>query len=175
MKTATEMTLTEAATATGRARSTIWKAYKAQKLSARVDENRNLYFEAVELFRVFAPISKTETETAQIEQAETRPAPNETLSETLKMLLADPDDSDLVAMLAEMPEGARALLLAREVQKLRQRARELEDEKAKWEKQAAGLAVRLLPPPSPSTSGGGFWSWLRRPANPKPENKTATA
>lgn len=174
MATATEMTLTEAATATGRARSTIWKAYKSGKISARKDDKGNLYFEPAELFRDFTPVSKTETETPQIEQAETTKARRETLSETLKTLLQDADDSDLVAMLAEMDEAARSLLLAREVQKLRHEARRLESDRDEWKKQASELTLRMLP--APAVARRGFWSWfVRHPANPEPENKTATA
>jgi hypothetical protein len=51
-------TLTEAATATGKARSTIFKACKSGKISYEKDAHGEILIEPAELHRVYPPISK---------------------------------------------------------------------------------------------------------------------
>jgi len=64
-------TLTEAAQATGKVRSTIFKACKSGKISYVMDESGNIQIEPVELHRVYPPVSKNVEENVENETVKT--------------------------------------------------------------------------------------------------------
>ena len=64
-------TLTEAAAATGKVRSTIFKACKSGKISYTTDEHDEIRIDPAELHRVYPPVSKNVDGNVENETQET--------------------------------------------------------------------------------------------------------
>ena len=123
-------TLGEAAKACGKSKATLSKAIKSGKISAKKNEDGSFSIEAVELHRVYPPVSET-PKSEQIETPSTTPINTETSSENIELRVK------LDAAL--------------------QRIQDLEKDKEEWREQARVLA---LAPPKKDEEKKGFFARL---------------
>ena len=117
------MGLSEAASATGVNRSTIYRAWKAGRLSATRTDAGQIEVDPAELFRVFPPIAAQE--------GATDAAPHGAKADAI-------DDNAL-----------RVSALEVEVKLLREMLDAMRDDRDAWRAQA-GQVIASLPPPSPA-------------------------
>jgi len=133
------MGLSEAASATGVNRSTIYRAWKAGRLSATRTDVGQIEVEPAELFRVFPPIVAQE--------GRTDAAPYGAKADAI-------DDNAL-----------RVSALEVEVKLLREMIDAMRDDRNAWRDQA-GKVIASLPPPSSAPlidqSRRRWWRWLRK-------------
>lgn len=108
-------TLAQAATATGKAKSTIFKACKTGLISSRKDEAGRFVIDPAELHRVFPAVSAERSATVADEQTRTA-------EETLKTAL----ERDF---------------LKRELEQLRGLLEEMRSDRDEWRRQAQQLAL----------------------------------
>src|SRR3954468_19640310 len=159
--------LTQAAEATGKVRSTIFKACKNGKISYSKDVNGQILIEPSELFRVFPPVDENVSEGVERETNRTLRNSNENslLVQEVKFL------REKLADLQRMTNAERQTAAERIEDMKRDRDRLLKV----IEEQV--ISMRLLtdqrqsaPPPEPATGtaakpAGGFWRLFRlRPA-----------
>lgn len=108
-------TLGEAAKAVGKSKATLSKAVKSGKISATKNEDGSFTIEAVELHRVYPPVSQT-VETEQSETPKQTPAntekDNEMIELRIKLEAAQQRIADLEKDKDEWREQARVLALA---------------------------------------------------------------
>jgi hypothetical protein len=128
------MGLSEAAAATGVNRSTIYRAWKAGRLSATRTDTGNIEVEPVELFRVFPPIAAQ----GASQEAMHPHAPAHATDDT----------------------AMRANALEVEVKMLREMLETMREDRDAWRDQA-GKVVAALPPPAPSGSKNRRPWWRR--------------
>jgi len=159
--------LTQAAEATGKVRSTIFKACKNGKISYSKDVNGQILIEPSELFRVFPPVDENVSEGVERETNRTLRNSNENslLAQEVKFL------REKLADLQRMTNAERQTAAERIEDMKRDRDRLLKV----IEEQV--ISMRLLtdqrqhvPTPEPATGtaakpAGGFWRLFRlRPA-----------
>jgi regulator of replication initiation timing len=159
--------LTQAAEATGKVRSTIFKACKNGKISYSKDMNGQILIEPSELFRVFPPVDENVSEGVERETNRTLGNSNENnlLTQEVKFL------REKLADLQRMTDAERQTAAERIEDMKRDRDRLLKV----IEEQV--ISMRLLtdqrqpaPAPEPATGtaakpAGGFWRLFRlRPA-----------
>lgn len=128
------MSLREAATATGTAKSTILRAVKSGRISATRTESGGYEIDPSELARVYGPLRTHHAEHRSVGQYAPPSAP---------------DATDNVAALLERVRALESLLTVE-----RERRADLERDRDRWAAQAERLA--LAPPPAPSRP------WWRR-------------
>ncbi len=128
------MGLSEAAAATGVNRSTIYRAWKAGRMSATRTETGQIEVDPAELFRVFPPIAAQEAEPSAMHRAVQGGAT---------------DDNAL-----------RVSALEVEVKLLREMLDAMRDDRNAWREQA-GKAVAALPPPAPAAADQRRPWWRR--------------
>jgi len=118
-------TLTEAATATGLSRSTIFRAIKSGRISAARIEG-NFSIEPVELHRVFPPVSEKRADDAAMNQ---------------DALAAALPDTALIAQLESEIRSLRGMSALMEG-----RFREMRDDRDAWRQQAQQVTQQLALP-----------------------------
>ncbi len=131
-------TLGTAAKATGLAKSTIHRAIKLGKISARSKDGRGYEIDPAELHRVYAPVAQNGSAEESVERSATP-----VLNAELEIKLARAE--------AEL-EALRQLLEAE-----RRRSEELRVERSDWKAQAERLALS-----APAQQRRALWDWLRR-------------
>ena len=158
MKTATSLSLVQAAAAVGMVKSTLSKAHKAGEVQAFRDEKGRLWFEPSELIRAFGPlkmpadaVSAEEDETVSDEQEETAGNGNE--NSVLKLQLEFLREK--MALLDKLKESEIGTLVA-QIEELRRDKEDLRGERDKLltTVQEQALGMRLLtdqrsPAPAP--------------------------
>jgi hypothetical protein len=127
------LTLSEAASATGVNRSTLFRAYKSGRMSATRTDAGAIEVDPSELFRVFKPIAPEPLQTAAAPQ------------------LATPPDAP------DNPLHANALEV--EIKLLRELLETMRNDRDAWREQA-GKITAALPPPSPVAPKRRPW-WRR--------------
>jgi hypothetical protein len=125
--------LSEAASATGVNRSTIYRAWKAGRMSATRTDTGQIEVEPAELFRVFPPIA---AQGAQISATHHDAQP------------AIADDNTL-----------RANALEVEVKLSREMLDTMREDRDAWKEQAAKVTA-ALPPPAPISERRSWWRRL---------------
>jgi chromosome segregation ATPase len=160
-------TLTEAAAATGKARSTIFKACKSGKISYTTDAHEEIQIDPAELHRVYPPVPgnverNVEKETGEIIRNGNG---NSLLQQEIQFL------REKLVDLERVKEDERRSLSER-IEDLRHDRDDLRDERDRLlkviEEQAGSF--RLLTDERPRTeapgpnAGRGFWARLRRKA-----------
>ena len=118
-------TLSEAATATGLSRSTIFRAIKSGRISATRIEG-NFSIEPVELHRVFPPVSEKRADDAAMNQ---------------DALAAALPDTALIAQLESEIRSLRGMSALME-----ERFREVRDDRDAWRQQAQQVTQQLALP-----------------------------
>jgi hypothetical protein len=116
------LTLSEAASATGVNRSTLFRAYKSGRMSATRTDAGAIEVDPSELFRVFKPVAAEPLQTAAAPQ------------------LATPPDAQ------DNPLHANALEV--EIKLLREMLESMRNDRDAWREQAAKITA-ALPPPNP--------------------------
>ena len=139
-RTMTAMSLREAATATGTAKSTILRAIKSGRISATRTESGGYEIDPSELARVYGPLRTHHAEHRSVGQDAPPPAP---------------DATDNVAALLERVRALESLLSVE-----RERRADLERDRDRWAAQAERLALAPPSPPAPATSAPSAW-WKR--------------
>jgi hypothetical protein len=127
------ISLAEAATATGVNRSTIYRAWKAGRISASKTDTGQIEVDPAELFRVFPPVASQQAAQGAMHY-DAQPAVA--------------DDNAL-----------RANALAVEVKLLREMLDAMRDDRDAWRDQAGKIAA-ALPAPAPVTEPRRPW-WRR--------------
>jgi hypothetical protein len=160
-------TLTEAAAATGKARSTIFKACKSGKVSYTTDAHDEIQIDPAELHRVYPPISGNVERNVENEMGETKRNGNgnNLLHQEIQFLREKLSD------LERLKEDERRSLSER-IEDLRHDRDDLRVERDRLlkviEEQAGSF--RLLTDQRPETeaprpnAGRGLWARLRRKA-----------
>ncbi len=129
------MGLSEAAAATGVNRSTIYRAWKAGRMSATRTDTGAIEVEPVELFRVFPPVAAQEADPgAALYGARDRA----------------PDDNAM-----------RASALEVEVRLLREMLDAMRNDRDAWREQAGKVVAALPPPAAVETPRRPWWRRLR--------------
>ena len=139
-RTMTAMSLREAATATGTAKSTILRAIKSGRISATRTESGGYEIDPSELARAYGPLRTQHAEHRSVGQDAPPPAP---------------DATDNVAALLERVRALESLLSVE-----RERRADLERDRDRWAAQAERLALAPPSPPPPGTSAPSAW-WRR--------------
>jgi hypothetical protein len=130
------LTLSEAASATGVNRSTLFRAYKSGRMSATRTEAGAIEVDPSELFRVFKPVA---AETLQTAEAHPHAQP------------AVADDNAL-----------RANALEVEVKLLREMLDAMRDDRDAWRDQAGKITAALPPLPAPELPRQRWFGWRLR-------------
>ena len=134
------MSLREAATATGTAKSTILRAVKSGRISATRTETGGYEIDPSELARVYGPLRTHHAEHRSAGQDATPPASGAT---------------DNVAALLERVRALESLLSVE-----RERRADLERDRDRWATQAERLA--LAPPSPPASATPAPMAWWKR-------------
>lgn len=136
----TAMSLREAATATGTAKSTILRAIKSGRISATRTESGGYEIDPSELARAYGPLRTQHAEHRSVGQDAPPPAP---------------DATDNVAALLERVRALESLLTVE-----RERRADLERDRDRWAAQAERLALAPPSPPASATPAPSAW-WRR--------------
>lgn len=136
----TAMSLREAATATGTAKSTIFRAIKSGRISATRTESGGYEIDPSELTRVYGPLRTQHAAHRSVGQDAPPPAP---------------DATDNVAALLERVRALESLLTIE-----RERRADLERDRDRWAAQAERLALAPPSPPASATPSPSTW-WKR--------------
>jgi hypothetical protein len=133
----TMLSLAEAAEAVGKNRSTLFRAYRAGKMSAVRTEGGAIEVDSSELFRVFDPVAAPSLQSDAAPQAATVPvAPSESLNASLEVEV----------------RHLRELLDV-----MREDRDQLRQDRDSWREQASRIVAALPPPPQVATPRKGFW------------------
>ena len=134
------MSLREAATATGTAKSTILRAIKSGRISATRTESGGYEIDPSEIARAYGPLRTQHAEHRSVGQDAPPPAP---------------DATDNVAALLERVRALESLLTVE-----RERRADLERDRDRWAAQAERLALAPPSPPASATPAPSAW-WRR--------------
>lgn len=127
------MSLSEAAVATGVNRSTIYRAWKAGRMSATRTDTGQIEVDPAELFRVFPPIAAQEAQRGGLHHG------------------AQASATDANAL--------RASALAVEVKLLREMLDAMREDRDAWREQASKV-LAVLPLPAPTAPRRPWWRRL---------------
>ncbi|MEE9319113.1 MAG: hypothetical protein V3U76_01590 [Granulosicoccus sp.] len=143
-------TLGTAARATGVSKSTIYRAVKSGKLSAKRNDDGEYAIDPAELHRVYPPVAQC-AETADLERHAT---PKKTGTDDKVM----PPDENFTHWLRDLVDEQRRQIQEKD-DVIKDQMHMMEERDAAWRKRLESLELKLLPAPETEPeSTKGFWS-----------------
>ncbi len=146
------LTLSQAAKAAGKSKSTLSRAIKTGRLSATRLDDGNFSIDPAELFRAYPATSTNPYDEHPIEQSAT-PVPAELQSRISMLELLLEKEREAVAREREISAREREI------------SADLKEDRDRWRKQAASLLADLRPgavEPAPLAKRGSWWPFNRK-------------